>query len=96
MRVVYVKQQVCEQAITSSILVSVPKKKFKHATDRNRIKRMIREAYRLNKQELIDSLQGQEYKLLIAFLYIGKEISGYTEIEQAMQKALSLLKEKSS
>ena len=53
-----------------SILISVPKRRFKHAVDRNRIKRQVREAYRKHKALLADCLtDGQQ--LSIAFIWLS-------------------------
>ena len=93
LRVVFLKQKPFSGA-TVSILISVPKKKFKQAVKRNRLKRLIREAYRLNKASLIQYIQEKESGLLIAFLFIGKELSAWNEIETAMQKATGILMEK--
>lgn len=52
------------------MLVSVSKRKFKHAVDRNRAKRQVREAYRLHKHELIDRLP-PDVALHIAFVWMA-------------------------
>ena len=93
LRVIYLEQKPFSGA-TVSVLISVPKKKFKHAVKRNRMKRLIREAYRLNKIALIQLLQEKKSGLLIAFLFIGNELCPWKEMETAMQKALNTLKEK--
>jgi len=93
LRIVYVKQKPLPEP-TVAILVSVPKKKFKRAVQRNRMKRLIKEAYRLNKTALIRHCQEKESSLLIAFLYIGNELCQWKEMEAAMQKSLDTLKEK--
>jgi ribonuclease P protein component len=51
------------------ILISVSKRSFKHATDRNRIKRQIREAYRLNKGQLYSQLRDREASCAVAIIY---------------------------
>ncbi len=67
---------------------SVPKKLFKHAVDRNRLKRMIRESYRLNKSALYESLKPTNTKLALMFIYIGKEHLPYSKIQPAVSKAI--------
>jgi len=65
---------------------SVTKKIFKHAVSRNRIKRMMREAYRLNKHELYQKIETRQ--LAVFFIFIGKEITDYKTIERAMKKSI--------
>ena len=74
-----------------SILISVPKKKFKRAVKRNLIKRQIREVYRVRKYTLIDPLVEKNSRMLVAFLYLDKEIRSCAEMEKAMTKALTTL-----
>ena len=72
--------------------ISVPKKNFKKAVDRNRIKRLMREAYRLNKHLIFNNIEGN-FAFLI--LYLGKEIPPYSLIEESLQEIIHrLVKEK--
>ncbi len=91
-RVVYksLDKQTKEQA---QILLSVPKKKFKSAVDRNHIKRLFRESYRLNKAEFIEYLKTNDTKLAIALIYLSKEIIKYEEMEKKMKKLLLHIEE---
>ncbi len=73
------------------ILVSIPKKRLRRAVDRNRMKRLAREAYRLNKNLLQLELLSQGYGLDIALVYVKNEPADYTEVEKAVKKALSNL-----
>lgn len=68
----------------NAILVSVPKKYFKHAVDRNLLKRRIREAYRLNKE----LLQNMPARVEFMLLYQKRRIATFAEIEEIVKKAL--------
>lgn len=95
LRVVFLTLSKEEELLAvSSILISVSKKKFKRAVKRNLVKRQVREAYRVRKYELIDSLACNDKKILVGFIYIEKEIKPFADIEKAMNKAIRLLKEK--
>ncbi|TWR27105.1 ribonuclease P protein component [Mucilaginibacter achroorhodeus] len=74
------------------VVFAVGKKRYKHAVDRNTVKRRMREAYRLNKQSLLyDALNNSEKKLLLFISYIGKEIAPYDFFEKKMAKLLTQL-----
>ena len=93
LRVIYLPME--EQLpAPASIMVSVPKKKFKRAVKRNLIKRQVREAYRTRKYDLIEPLLAKNKSMLIAFLYLDKEIHPFTDIEKAMNKAIAILRDK--
>lgn len=66
-----------------------PKRNFKRAHDRNKLKRRMREAYRLNKSILYDGLKLSDKKMAIAFIYIGKKQEEYGMIETSIQKLLN-------
>ena len=68
LRAVFLEQQ--EQEPIAAILISVAKKRFRHAVDRNLVKRRIREAYRTSKHPLIEALANDGKKMAIAILYI--------------------------
>lgn len=73
----------------AKMLVTVPKKIFKRAVDRNLVKRRIREAYRKNKNELIQKLEADNKSLNLMFIYYADTIYSYSEIEN---KIVVLLK----
>jgi ribonuclease P protein component len=87
LRVVFVEQTGITPSQVS-IFVSVPKKKLKSAVDRNRIKRLIREAYRLNKYTFDRSCLRENQTLAIAFVYLKNEMSDYETIAKSVRKAL--------
>ncbi len=71
------------------ILISVPKKKFKRAVDRNLLKRRIREGYRLNKELIYSNNDSSGYS--IAFIYLSKQILTFYNIQNQLIKCLERL-----
>ena len=92
LRVVYLP--VGELDAPVSILVSVSKRYFKRAVKRNRMKRRIREAYRVNKQELLNVLAQKQIRLAVAFIYLSDDLVAFSVIEERMKTALARIAEK--
>lgn len=93
LRVVYMPVEIKGNTF-AGILISVPKKRFKRAVKRNRVKRQIREAYRKNKHELLNVLNEKGYGLAIAFIYLSNELYPTERIEECTKKILEKLIEK--
>ena len=93
LRVVYLIESKSDSE-AASILVSVPKKRFKRAVKRNRLKRLMREAYRLNKQDLTEKLNEKELQIHIAFNYVSDEEMDFATLEKKMKLTLIKLTEK--
>lgn len=80
-RVVWLDMDI-EVNYPAQVLITVSKKYFKKAVDRNLIKRRIREAYRKNKVDFYASLNKNEKKCVFALLYNSDELASYKDIEE--------------
>ena len=76
------------------ILISVSKKNFKKAVDRNRIKRLTREAWRLQKNELSEKIKITQKRLNVFFIYTGKELPDFATVKGKVAVALKKLADK--
>lgn len=92
LRVVYLLEP--ELKSQASVLISVPKRNFKHAVDRNWLKRQIRESYRLNKAPLLEALANRNEKMAISFLYLSDELMASDIIRKRMKVALEKMVER--
>ena len=88
LRAVYLRTEHREGCAPVQLLISVPKKKFKHAVDRNRVKRQIREAYRKNKA-LLEGTLDEGQMLLIAIIWLSDKHYATNEVEK---RVINLLK----
>ncbi len=79
-RVVYTKEKTAENTLPQ-ILVSVSKRNFKKAVDRNTVKRRIKEAYRLNKHLFLEN----DLPKQMVIMYLNKEILTFLEIEEKLK-----------
>jgi len=87
LKIIYLETSESEN---NKVAFSVPKRNFKKAVERNRIKRLLREIYRLNKHRLVK----KEANLLILFIYIGKQIPDYHTLEKKMISLMTYLNER--
>ncbi|MBQ3656413.1 MAG: ribonuclease P protein component [Bacteroidales bacterium] len=78
----------------NQFLVSVGKHYFKHAVDRNRMKRLVREAYRLNKNFLYETSEEKNVFFNVGFVYRLNVLSDFQTVETAVKNALQILEDK--
>lgn len=98
LRVVYMTEEADSHEPLAKMMVSVPKRYFKRAVKRNHVKRLVREAYRHNKQQLFNSLEGEEQRkaLSLCFIWTDSNLRSYKEVEQKVANLLQRIAEKIS
>ncbi|WP_430811672.1 MULTISPECIES: ribonuclease P protein component [unclassified Carboxylicivirga] len=95
-RVTYLSLESDADKAVLQMLVSVSKRRFKRAVKRNRLKRLSREAYRLNKHALADQVEASGKGLAVAFIYLPSEMLDYKAVEKGMKKALKKLQQETA
>jgi ribonuclease P protein component len=80
-----------QQTINIKAGVSVSKKNFKHSVDRNRIKRLLREAYRLHKHTLMEKLSDKQVTLEVFFVFTDRNLPTFSLVEEKMKYCLRRL-----
>ena len=75
------------------LLISVPKKHFHHAVDRNHVKRQIREAWRLHKQLLVEAI-APDKQLLVAFVWQSNQHLATSAVEERIANLTSRIAER--
>jgi|SRR5574344_260384 ribonuclease P protein component len=94
LRMVYMVTERKDDAI-AKILISVPKRHFKRAVKRNRVKRQVREAFRNNKSILANVFAGRENEsVAIAFIWLADELYNSNEVEHKVKNLLQRLSER--
>ena len=91
-RVVYSPLEMQEDPFPVQVIISVSKRRFRRAHDRNRIKRLMREVYRLQKNELLyKEVEKLSLNLSVAIQYVGKEELDFELLYGKMSKTLKQL-----
>lgn len=93
LRVVFMKRTIIDDQPRAAMLVSVPKRYFKHAVDRNRVKRQVREAFRRNKSMITQNLTDDHESVAMAFVWLTNEKYPSSEVENRMVRLLTRISE---
>jgi len=89
LRIIYLESEDKKSNLQAAF--SASSKNFKKATDRNRIKRLMRETYRLQKGTLIAILEEKQQSLAVFIIYTGKVLPQYRLLYEKMNVALDQL-----
>lgn len=76
------------------VMMSVAKKRLRHAVDRNRAKRQMREAYRLQHQQLSEAVSARGQQMLVAFVWLSDEAESTERVFEAMRQVLGKIIER--
>lgn len=93
LRVVFMKRTIVDDQPRAAMLVSVPKRYFKHAVDRNRVKRQVREAFRRHKSMITQNLTDDHESVAMAFVWLTNEKYPSSEVENRMVRLLTCISE---
>lgn len=81
------------QAARVAVMTVAPKRRFRHAVDRNRVKRLTREAYRLQKHDLVATLTAADRRMAVAFMCVADSLPTFDTACRAVAKALRRLQQ---
>jgi ribonuclease P protein component len=81
-----------QQPFPAQALFVVPKRAFKKAHDRNRLRRRMKESYRLQKHLLYEALNASNKRLALAFIYVSGKEEGFEVISEKIGKLLEKLR----
>ena len=90
LRAVFLEQPDTQET-TATILINVAKRRFRHAVDRNLLKRRIREAYRTSKHRFIETLENNGKKMAVAIMYIDTKPNSTEYIKRKMGRLLDAI-----
>lgn len=93
-RAVFLEQKSAEGEPPVQLLVSVPKRCFKRAVKRNRVKRQIREVFRRNKHVLADAVTGSGRSVAVALIWMSADLSATHLVETKVKDLLVRIKER--
>lgn len=87
------KESSFESPYPARVLITVPKRIYKRAADRNLLKRRMREAYRTSKLPFYEEIARFEKKLDLLIMYVGKEKEDYFTIKKTIELGLKKIAE---
>lgn len=85
--------EVNELPAPCQVMIVAPKRKFKHAVDRNRVRRLTRECWRQRKGPFYDNLRERDCSIVLSLVYIHNEIMPYVQLGHKMDKLLTALQQ---
>lgn len=94
-RAVYHVEEIRENTPQVRMMVSAPKRNLRHAVDRNRVKRQIREAYRLNKAIIANDHNAEKQQaVLIGFIWLDKKLWSSRDVQKKVKNLIQRISEK--
>lgn len=93
LKAVYLAKEHPDGQVPVEVLISVSKRHFKHAVDRNRVKRQVREAYRKQKQLLTEQV-GEGMMVAVAFIWMSDQHFSSAEVDSRVKHLLTRIAKK--